>query len=476
MANKVVLGAASLGIAGYYLNENLKDRRVRRQHLQDLEEEREQRRREAASQRGRRGLRQEEENTQHCNDVAEMVHTKVQEKLLALIESVRDQARVASAKNRLGSSLMALPLISRGNGPSEVVLGAALALASSELIQETLMNSVDLSPGLALAKLAKDSLRLIREAFAYNSLQCHLVSHLKEYREFEDLARMALMHANGGPVVVRCTIKTDDLGGLHALARKLNLCLIQEDAFEERLDKKKCRMTYVLNHKLARYKLFKKGDTVFLANFFGSFSVPVISREDNMYISFEPSGIKLFKGTRVQEIDRGSVIEVLASFFAGRATAIAAQRLEELESDTASSAGLSLEHITVRCGYSGSFLHDLACADVQKIEANSSRLACTLAEKLQQCVPSPDVPAEEESTDTTATTALKNEVSNFVGQYIQLLNLSYCEIPRLKGRAPSSCVTSRPRVFHEAMKDILVFQNPMVARTRRLLEQEERER
>jgi len=241
------------------------------------------------------------------------------------------------------------------------------------VIHDTLLNLVDLSPGLALAKLSIDSLTLIREAFAQNSLQWHLSYPFRDYHEFEDLTMMALAYSsagNGGPVVVRCTIKTDDTGGLLALASKLNLCRIREDDFKERpvnMQTPNRRMKYLLNNNAARNNFFKKGDTAFLANFFGSFSVPIISREGRKYSSFEPGGVKIFsKGTRVQVVNRGNAIEVLASFFAVRATTIAAKRLDKLGSEAGNNAGLSLDHIVVRCGYSGPFLQDLSGADLQR--------------------------------------------------------------------------------------------------------------
>jgi len=477
MANKVVLGAASLGVAGYYLSENLKDRRVQQEAeeqlrvLRERQEEDEERLRGAAN-----GLefREEKRKLEGYQDVTVLFRRRLHDKLMGLLETVKEQAMKAASENQ---SPM-LPLISSpgsANEHSEVVLGAALALSDAKVIEHALLSLCAPSPGLALAKLSPKSLQLICRAFK-TFCSCNSPCTYEELRPMMRFAAFEDKAQHAHPVVYPIEISTTETDELYGLARELNLFIIARSYFVGEWvgrTQTTARLRYTLQDRDAHLVLPRFGDKAFLMNFRGNFIVPAVAVGEMMQLDFE-NVRSLGKAKPMRPKNQELEVAALASFVASQAASNAAARLQELQLQS-SGKGVSLEHITVECGYAGPFLQRLACRDMKMIETNSSRITSASTAKLEMCVPSPD--ASVESTENSVTDALREEISTFVKRYVQLLNLFFCEIPRRQGRSPSACVRKTGGVMYEALKVIFFnLPDPMALRTRRILEQEERER
>lgn len=478
MANKVVLGAASLGVAGYYLSENLKDRRVQQEAeeqlrlLRDRQVEHEEDLREAAN-----GLkfREATRKLEGYQEFTVLFRRRLHDELMGLLETVKEQAMKAASENQQSPMLPLISSPGSANEHSEVVLGAALALSDSKVIEHALLSLCAPSPGLALAKLSPKSLQLICRAFR-TFCSCNSPCTYEELRPMIRFAAFEDKAQHGHPVVYPIEISTTETDELFGLARELNLFIISRSYFVGDWvgrTQTTARLRYTLQDRDAHLVLPRFGDKAFLMNFRGNFIVPAVEVGEMMQLDFE-NVRSLGRAKPMRPKNQELAVDVLASFIASQAASNAAARLQELQLQS-SGKGVSLEHITVECGYAGPFLQRLACIDMKMIETNSSRITSAITAKLEMCVPSPD--ASVDSTENSVTDALREEISSFVKRYVQLLNLSFCEIPRRQGRSPSACVRKTGGVMDEALKVIFFkFPDPMALRTRRILEQEERER
>jgi len=168
MANKVIVGAASLGIAGYCLNEQLKDRRAeqeaneRWQQMEDHLEERRERMEQASMKRtGKRGR-----GSNESTDVDGLFVREFSNPLDSKLSHVLTRVQNAVEQQQHYKQLLHLPLLSDDSvmDLSEVLLGAALALSDPDSVQEALVRC-NPGPGLALAKLSSEALSLIIQIF-----------------------------------------------------------------------------------------------------------------------------------------------------------------------------------------------------------------------------------------------------------------------------------------------------------------------
>lgn len=514
MANRAVLGAAALGIAYYNLNEHLKERRVRLER-----EENEQLFRDRAEERERQ--RQQKEQQSGGDDgnggvdafdrsVLRLVRSLLLERV---IQRVRDRAALAEKMEplRAAGNSLSLPLLidsgSNNNRICEVVLGAALALSCPGLVEEALLSgavcgldaagmdkvTLPLSPppGLALAKLSKNSVRLICRAFRDEKQEAPYGFAL--YQDLLPFVRACLLNErfqSQRPALESVTISSTRAGmkGQRRLARHLMLHLIPARAYKINSSKKVVRIEpSILQHKL-QYKLnclkgalpdLVSGEEAFLTNFLGDFSIVGECGSDSssgeFTYSFETlEALKKIKRSHISPPpDQYHVLSAQAGLMASKIAKVASDRLKKLSSN-ASGSGLSLEHINVACGYEGNTLQNLADSDQRMIEAGGHQIADKITDLLLRCVPSPDE-QHVAAVGGEATEELRQEVAAFVVRYVMLLNFAYCEIPRLRGHPPSAFVTGQC-VYIEGLSDAFSLLGSNVHGIHRILENEERRR
>jgi hypothetical protein len=169
--------------------------------------------------------------------------------------------------------------------------------------------------------------------------------------------------------------------------------------------------------------------------------------------------------------NRAGVIHLTAVTLVAQRAHIASERLGKLLMRNKGRA-VSFEHIIAYCGYDGDLLMDLEAEDSFLLAQNHARIARTITSTLERCVPSPDRPV---CSDGPPTEALRNEISSFTDQYLQLLSLSYCDIPRVGGQPPSSFVSDKG-VGEETDDGLFITEARLVRGIRRTLEKRERDR
>lgn len=477
VANKIVVGAAALGVAGYTLNERLKDRRVKQeeeehqQRMRNREEEQQERLRKANNMRE---FLRVEEKIQGETEFSTKLLLRLEVRLVELLTILHNDA---TKHKEIENSSLFLPLLSSHfeSDPSEVVLGGALALSKSTTIEHTLEVLCTPHPGLALAKLSENTLSRMCKVFETFARSSPIPSLPDEYMHaFITLAAFK----NGQPTVYRFRAEAhSQIQNLFKLARLLKLCLLPETSFKQDIPKlkraalqqQKVRITYT-RRKSEPVWIPKLGDIVYLMNFDGSFAVE--GYIDGTCLSCDFSNPRILNNSDKSMLwnpNRQHIaVDLLSGYFASRAAFIAASRLKRLRR-LGEKEGVSLEHVAVECGYAGPYLHDMATNDVRLIESESSRMISTLTTTLKKCVPSPDGSAE-------VTEELTSEITTFVAQYIQFLNLSYCKVPRIGGRTPSQRVEKKKDVYEEAIDGFLKGDEPRVRLTRRILELDELDR
>ncbi|GKY96683.1 hypothetical protein MPSEU_000627900 [Mayamaea pseudoterrestris] len=478
MPNKAVWSAAALGVSGaYLLNENLKDRRVKQEEEQqrqmyEVQEEKKQR---AAAMRQRTGSTATWANGDANADNLSPFFAAMRERWAMMLDDLE-----ILAKSSLGrQKSFKLPLIpSEHNDAAEVVLGALLALGDPGMAED--LQKYSQNPGLALAKLSAASLSLIRGVF-----------ERKWPYDISDgdlggIVQLAIRDdgpQQGEPsmfVLESCKRNISDLAGLVA---SLGLYIFQEDCFQNKLcgTPPKLRMRFTTAS--TGWNATGWNGRLYLTNFPNkSFSLPAYQTNQNTW-ACSYTNVRLESGTsqtcRAPNLERA--MYHLATAMAYRTANVAASRLKELEESLLvakpnpwNQKGLSLEHVAVKACNETELLQILEQSDRTLIEHNQTKICETISSILEISIPFPENPLDTDEVQGPSP-ALKMEVATFAQEYVQLLNLSYCEVPKFRNKAPSQCV-SKSRVTDQAIKGFITAVPPAHHRLRRKYEKNERDR
>mmetsp|Transcript_5641 Transcript_5641/g.14113 ORF Transcript_5641/g.14113 Transcript_5641/m.14113 type:complete len:711 (-) Transcript_5641:89-2221(-) len=206
-------------------------------------------------------------------------------------------------------------------------------------------------------------------------------------------------------------------------------------------------------------------EQIMIMNFLCNFEVPYSTDQDG-YITEHYDNIRLACSGKHQnrlEPDMDEIASVFAQKLAARTAIEAARGLSRL-CDGCGGRPVTHEHIAVSSGYTGDLLKTLAASDGAMLAKNRDKVASMLSDTLLAEVPPPRGKGAD---------ALAGEVSAFVTSYLQLIALTYCEVPEPR---PSSFV---PRfAVTERAKGGSIWKQSEMARVSisRTLVKEERER
>jgi hypothetical protein len=500
MANKAVLGVAALGVAAYSLSEYEKERSVKReeeearQAKEDRIEELMQRQMEAEmKKKGRRTRRRNGNGEDDGSDFEsemdfqmELTH-KIDQVLFDLLLGIEANAQERHNKDDREASLC-LPLMSssKRNETGEILLGAALALGDEDLVRGASLR-VSHSPGLGLTKLSTESLKRIANAFrSLGDSHCNASFSLNDF-SFDDIMPLVSMGAlnkkaqRGEPMIInlRNTCDARKAPNLKILADSLGLYLLPEGVLDYEIKGSfpslKVKYTMALRWTGGQTEYFPAKGGLYLSNFIGNFTVPASVDRDMFHtsrsVSWNLSGVSVSQSVRVSTPKRDGACDLLSRMIASRTANIAAERLTTLAAKS-DDRGVSFEHIAAECGYDGDLLRQLVEGDTAMLSNNETKIGKLIAAKLEALLLSHDEPDDSEGVPMPD---VQEEISIFLDQYLQLLNLVYCDVPRLRGLPPSACVAEK-RVGFEATEDIFDCPPRLVRGVRRKLEKEERDR
>jgi hypothetical protein len=383
--------------------------------------------------------------------------------LWKMIEEVEARAKAKYGRRK---SLM-LPLLPcESNSPVEIKLGAAIALADEEAVN-IILEDCPVSPGLALAKLSVESIYLIRNVFEKKWIY---PVRMEDLQKIFHLALHDPTAQSGGPALITLESFNRANSRITDLVTSLGLYIFSVNDFELKLDIRKMDKLPRMKFTLGRYGSLQ--GNLYVTNFCCSFSVPVYLSEQGG-VKFLLTDIRLEeKGSRPSIPDRELAMSYFATVMAYQTANIAANRLRKLQTLT-DQQSLSLEHIAVTCGFENDSLHVMEQGDLALINHNRTKIFDAVETTLGKYVPCPDRPYEITSHAPSA--ALKIEIHTFTQDYVKLLHLSYCEIPKIRGKPPSRCV-HETRVGDQATDGFLKSTPLAFHRIRRKYEKNERER
>ena len=176
--------------------------------------------------------------------------------------------------------------------------------------------------------------------------------------------------------------------------------------------------------------------------------------------------------TEEQELGMLALMTVMQ---AGSVMEEAVARLDELGARCSiSERGVSLEHISTVSGSDNATLREMRTNETDVIEENVARISGTMSEKLLAFVPSPEADLST-AKRISPTPSLRAEVGEFVKNYTDFLIANYCIVPRVGGKAPSSCVPDTD-ITDGATGWLLTAPTLGVKRITRQLELDERRR
>ena len=381
-----------------------------------------------------------------------------------------------------------LPLISNDYDNEDVMLLAALALGDNDLVERITKIFTKQKLGIGLTKFSARQIRKVIEALQSVEeprIDINIVGLIVGSGIYDDDFR------SGGPSVafVKEEYNIYDFEALCDVARKCGFYVLNESNFSTKIRGDKNTIQYSLCNRL-------KGDGQFmLTNFISSFEVSAdvetnftesyqtarpdfsqikLTGKDSKYgTNVDPKTGKKYKQLKPNE---EAITDLFAKKIAARMAKEAARRLWGWARIGFSlNEGISLEHIAVSSGYNGELLRTLESSDQVIIKENSTKIQSTLQATLEKNIPPPE-DNEMIGKDESSSTILSTEITGFISNYLRLVTLSYCEIPKLSGKAPSAYVPEY-NVSNKALQGSCWRATPMMAHsTRRILVKAERER
>lgn len=484
MANKVVVGAIAAGIAGYALTEKVREMEVNRererreQEHRDRAEESKRRLEEKLRKEGYRSMRAEMDSI--TND--RMVQGEFQKRFFSYLEEMLFGLTVKIGEGE-GTTLhnrnlqtLNLPLMSNECNKEDLMLAAALALGDSNVVDRVIESFSKQRLGIGLKKFSKRSVQNIISVF--QSLQNPDIDHTSlsifvafafRYSGIRG-EKPGLFTPKNSPPYSDNLCKWGEKFGIFVsekswmqLSTKMPRGRASGESFYVKFNFDKRR----IDHE-------DESEGLILSNFRCAFEVPC---GRDLSLNFE--AIRLLQKRRPKRCtpDLDAIAHAFASkVFAGMANEAAKRLSQLLKKRRDCEEGISLEHISIHAGEGSDLLKNLSKADMNMISGQTEMIESTLNNTLLRSVPLPDETDLEEGESPQE--KLSAEVSTFVVAYIQLVNLSCCEVPLLSGRPPSEYVP-KYTVFGETtqQKDCIFIDDPiMTLSVKRIQIKDERER
>jgi hypothetical protein len=382
-----------------------------------------------------------------------------------LWHTLLDIKELANDSRRRNSSPM-LPLLSTDeNEPEEIVLGAALAL-SDQLLVDRAIKQCRQAPGLGLTTLSHKSLDLIQTVFQ-KCMPRPLHISLKDMQALVVMATHNDSARQGQPALMVLPSQDRKNSDLLIIAKALGLHVFcQEDFRPEAVDFG--GSGHWLHFRLVSQQRKFDKKSLYLTNFDDSFLVPV-TKSSGGKVHYQFTDIKL-ESTVARVPDALKTMEYLFLYIGYNTMQEAASRLKQLQKGS-NRQGVSLALISAFCGYDGDIFIDMVQTEKAMIEHYLPRFSAILALELSKCIPCPLNPLDEST--NTPSVALREEIDAFLINYMHLLQFSYCDIPRNRGRPPSALVP-RLRVSDKASEGFMESTPFAERRIRRILERDER--
>eukprot|EP00984_Skeletonema_dohrnii_P026766 scaffold16164_cov186-Skeletonema_dohrnii-CCMP3373.AAC.1 len=498
MANKAVIGAVAAGIAGYAAKESFKDwqvereRKNREQAQRDREEEMERRLEEKLRKEGVRSFQNEMDDIATNREFQMKVFSHLEEMLFGLTVKV-GEGEGATFQNR-NHQMLNLPLMSNENDKEDLMLAAAFALGDSNVVDRVAESFSKQKLGIGLKKFTNRSIMNIISVF--RSLEDPDIDHasLRLFVIF-GIYRNDVM--GGKPSLLYPEAKNSPAysDNLRKWGAKFGIYVSQEACLQmiSKVHKKRLRKSDRATFDFVKRFHEVGSGRLILSNFRCAFETPYVIEQDGwdgirgtrQKLSFSFEEIRLIRSNTARahhetcKPDLDAIAHAFASKIVAGMACEAAERLSQLLKRRGRyEEGISLEHISIHAGKGGDLLKHLAEADMNMISGHNEIICSTLNDTLLKCVPPPALDEQDLAEGESQQEKLDAEVSAFVDAYLQLVNLSYCEVPLLSGRPPSAFVP-KYTVFGEVTqhKDCIWTDNPvLVCGVRRMQIKDERKR
>lgn len=418
------------------------------------------------------------------------VYAQIEQNLYDLVLKIGNDTPLSRSYNL---QQLNLPLISNDYDKEDVMLLTALALGDDDLVERITKVFTKQKLGIGLTKFTARQVRKVIKALKSveePKIDVNIVGLIVGLGIYDDEFHS---FRSGHPAVafIREEYKISDYKALCDAARKCGFYVMNKSNFTTKIRGDKNTIQYSLCNRL-------KGDGQFmLTNFISSFEVAAevktnftesyqtaspdyskikLTGKDSKYgTNVDPKTGKKYKQLKINE---EAITDLFAKKIAVRMAKEAAGRLRGLVKDDygfSIKQGISLEHIAVSSGYKGDLLRTLESSDQVIINENSAKIHSTLQATLEMNIPPPEE-NEMIGKDGSPSAVLSTEITGFIGSYLRLVTLSYCDIPKLSGKAPSACVPEY-NVFNKALQGSCWQATPMMVHsTRRILVKAERER
>ena len=419
------------------------------------------------------------------------VYAQIEQNLYDLVLKIGNVTPLSRSYNL---QQLNLPLISNDYDKEDVMLLTALALGDDALVERITKVFTKQKLGIGLTKFTARQIRKVIEALKSVEeprIDINIVGLIVGCGIYDDDFR------SGDPSVafVKEEYNIYDYKKLCDVARKCGFYVLNESNFSTKIRGDKNTIQYSLCNRL-------KGDGRFmLTNFISSFEVSAdvktnitesyqtarpdfskikLTGKDSKYgTNIDPKTGKKYKQLKPNE---EAITDLFAKKIAAGMAKEAAGRLRSLAHvhsfsthSFSTNEGTSLEHIAASSGYNGDLLRTLESSDQVIIKENSTKIHSTLQATLEMNIPPPE-DNEMIGKDESPSAVLSTEITGFIGSYLRLVTLSYCEIPKLSGEAPSAFVPEY-NVSNKALQGSCWRATPMMAHsTRRILVKAERER
>ena len=323
------------------------------------------------------------------------------------------------------------------------MLAAAFALGDTEVVDRVVRSFEKQKLGIALTKFTKKSIR-------------HIISVFKTYQDVDiDHFNLALFISagicsadfrNGTPKLVYLQENKYSMKQLRKWGEIFGFHVLPESLLRNKPTRRTLKRG-VLKFEFDEDPPHHRNDTegkIILSNFRCAFQSPIdieALREGKVVTKFASIHLTVHKSLHnIRKPDIDAIAETFAKKIAAGITRHAAIRLENMLLSTVGwNGGISHEHISVQSGNSSEFLQMIREHDMNMIRTHSDKISQTLQSTLRNSVPLPDKATANERRGTPSAQR-DYEVALFCESYTKLVNLSYCEVPLVAGKPPSSFV------------------------------------
>ena len=484
MANKAVVSLAALGVGAYVAKEQLSDRLARAEVRRQKEEEAD--RAEAMLARFEEASRKEGGALAFGEQIVfhRAVYERVDDALFELVKKVGESFSATGGGRNLRR--LDLPLLGDGIGGEDAMLAAALAIGDGDVLNRVVLEFTRQRLGIGLRKFSYKSIHgIIRELNKVEDCEKPRRRGKQDpYSHKDHPISMDVLNIFIGLTVGDSTFNSGSkkpsatflkrefnkhYGQLVKFADRFGFHVTLDSSFRATPRRNKGVMSLTLDRRrhAENKRVANVGDDeeIMIMNFLCNYEVPYSTDRDG-YMTEHYDDIWLARSGKHQNMVEPDMDEIASAFarkLAARTATEAARGLSRL-CDGCGGRPVTHEHIAASSGYTGDLLKTLAASDGAILAKNRDRVASMLRDTLLAEVPPPN----DKGAD-----ALAGEVSAFVASYLQLIALTYCEVPEPR---PSSFV---PRFsVTERAKGGSIWKQSEMARVSisRTLVKEERER